>query len=175
MIISVAWGVSQRISGFGKKHGMTVQWRKAWAAQTADYQIKIIVIICLMTGQSNNTWCRHYSYFLVQQSKLFAALMSGYSITGALKLIELSSVRACLGAAIFLQQAGICRIKYWICTKAWVGSTQWVTCDEGEASMRCHQTSLSRTLIFESCKCYLIDDAEQAATENESQKYERNP
>ena len=118
-----------------------------------------------MTGQRNSAcWCRHYCYFLVQQSRLFAPLMSGYSITGALKLIELSSVRARF-AAIFPQRAGICRIKYPICTQPWVGglnsmSDMWWT------------GGLQDGLLLNPVN---VIQYHQAGEEKECQEYKRNP
>ena len=162
----MAWGVSQRISGFGKKHGM-----RPYSGEKHEQLRRQIIRSKLLS--SSVLWPAREialvgagitAIFLVQQSRLFAPLMSGYSITGALKLIELSSVRARF-AAIFPQRAGICRIKYPICTQPWVGglnsmSDMWWT------------GGLQDGLLLNPVN---VIQYHQAGEEKECQEYKRNP
>ena len=79
VIISVAWGVSQRISGFGKKHQHEGLRRQIIRSKLLSSSV-LWPARAIMPGVH-----RHYNLllFLVQRSQLFSALMSGYSITGA--------------------------------------------------------------------------------------------
>ena len=103
LIISVAWGVSQRISGFGKKPTppphMSKQLRHRQIIRSKlfsssfnffikEYQIKITFIPCPVSCHDRGRWCTgnfltFSDFFLVEQSPVFAALTSSSSITGA--------------------------------------------------------------------------------------------
>ena len=104
LITSVAWGVSQRISGFGKKptpppphmckrlrHRQIIRsklFSSSFNFFIKEYQIKITFIPCPVSCHDRERWCTgnfltFSDFFLVEQSPVFAALTSSSSITGA--------------------------------------------------------------------------------------------